>query len=472
MNQIFVFTAGNQDARQHLNDSILNPVNREIVNQTFSEEFHSRLEQIEQESNGFYAWGAIPGLQNKIRWKSLEAEDWILCVYDNQYHFVARIIDKFDNEEFAEKVWGRDPEGNTWQLMYFMTKPEQVDIGVQELNDYLYNSYRGFTRIGGERIGHIKSDFGTIDEFIQFKFLKPNATEDPYKDFWEIIQRYHNEGTVFQSAHKSALYYIESIENEKCTVERLTANEPASVSLNVYKQSREAVKNTGGKYPFSDEFNSTAAVRTTLLQAVPFALTPDYKQIIDVAGTDKAVDIFISQIKELKVDVSSGKPKLYKPAMIACVIEGIERGELSDNKITFDWVMPKFIEKMELLGEDVTGQTAAMPFYHLTGELFWMLCYKDPQDRMHDGGEGPSAVREKVNHAIIKDTFWEMLQVKLNREKVLKALSGKWFSGKQLPISDNILGLLNKKKQIILYGPPGTGKTYNTKNIAVRLIKL
>jgi predicted restriction endonuclease len=122
---------------------------------------------------------------------------------------------------------------------------------------------------------------------------------------------------------------------------------------------------------------------------------------------------------------------------------------------------------MELHGEDVTEQTAAMPFYHLTGELFWMLCYKNPHDRIHDGREGPSAIREKVNHAIIKDTFWKMLQVKTNREKVSIALSEKWFLKTQLPINNNILSLLNKKKQIILYGPPGTGKTYRTKHIAV-----
>lgn len=39
-----------------------------------------------------------------------------------------------------------------------------------------------------------------------------------------------------------------------------------------------------------------------------------------------------------------------------------------------------------------------------------------------------------------------------------------------IPAYDYILHLLQKKKQIILYGPPGTGKTYNTKNIAIRLL--
>ena len=51
MSQIFVFTAGNQNARQHLKDSILNSVSRAIVYQTFDEEFHSRLEEIEQKGN-------------------------------------------------------------------------------------------------------------------------------------------------------------------------------------------------------------------------------------------------------------------------------------------------------------------------------------------------------------------------------------------------------------------------------------
>ncbi len=35
----------------------------------------------------------------------------------------------------------------------------------------------------------------------------------------------------------------------------------------------------------------------------------------------------------------------------------------------------------------------------------------------------------------------------------------------------NAANLIEKKKQIILYGPPGTGKTYNTKTIAVYLLK-
>jgi predicted restriction endonuclease len=73
------------------------------------------------------------------------------------------------------------------------------------------------------------------------------------------------------------------------------------------------------------------------------------------------------------VDESSGAPKLYKPIMVACVIEGVASGELKENKIPFDWVAPKFIQKMAALGEKVGESEAVMSFFHLTGDLFWML---------------------------------------------------------------------------------------------------
>ena len=38
------------------------------------------------------------------------------------------------------------------------------------------------------------------------------------------------------------------------------------------------------------------------------------------------------------------------------------------------------------------------------------------------------------------------------------------------PVKEELVELLEKKKQVILYGPPGTGKTYNTKIIALSLI--
>ena len=42
---------------------------------------------------------------------------------------------KYDNERFAETVWGRDDKGRTWQLMYFLTEPVEVDRYLSEYGD-------------------------------------------------------------------------------------------------------------------------------------------------------------------------------------------------------------------------------------------------------------------------------------------------------------------------------------------------
>jgi hypothetical protein len=57
MLQIFVFTAGNAEARQHLVDSVENPIDTSVVLDTFTESHHEELERIRTEGRGFYAWG-------------------------------------------------------------------------------------------------------------------------------------------------------------------------------------------------------------------------------------------------------------------------------------------------------------------------------------------------------------------------------------------------------------------------------
>jgi hypothetical protein len=123
MRQIFVFTAGNPEARQHLVDSIQNPIDDEKVFGNFDESHHEELERIRDEAGHFYAWGAVWGLRNVPTWEQMERDDFVLCVYDGIYHYVARLLAKYDNPECAEAIWGTNDEGQTWRYMYFLTKP-------------------------------------------------------------------------------------------------------------------------------------------------------------------------------------------------------------------------------------------------------------------------------------------------------------------------------------------------------------
>ena len=133
---IFIFTAGDSAARSHLADSISNPIDQNRVLEFFDQKDRELLSQINSE-HGLYAWGAVPGVQNNPRWDQIKAGDWMLCVFDSTYQYVAQVVAKFENEKFAKEVWGETEEGKTWQLMYFLTKPVAISIKTSDLSDFL-----------------------------------------------------------------------------------------------------------------------------------------------------------------------------------------------------------------------------------------------------------------------------------------------------------------------------------------------
>ena len=182
MSQIFVFTAGNPEARSHLESSIINPADRSIVISSFPSHQQSSLKKIYDEEAGFYAWGAIPGAKNTKTWGNLNKGDWVLCVYGKEYRFISRIKAKYNNHECAKKIWGVDSKGDTWQLMYFLTRPIQPingSVPTENLDEYLHKSYLGFTQISSPRLQEISNVYGSVDNFIHDALLGETVPKLP-----------------------------------------------------------------------------------------------------------------------------------------------------------------------------------------------------------------------------------------------------------------------------------------------------
>jgi len=165
MPQLFVFVAGTPEAQRHVAGTIENPIDKAVVFNSFPPAYREELESIREGGNGFYAWGAVPGEMNTPRWEAMESGDYVLSSYGNAYHYAARVLAKYDNWRFAERVWGTDREGRTWRYMYFLTEPVQVNRGVPEVAEYLNTGYRGFTKIH-PKVDAILNEFSSVDEFI------------------------------------------------------------------------------------------------------------------------------------------------------------------------------------------------------------------------------------------------------------------------------------------------------------------
>ena len=116
-------------------------------------------------------------------------------------------------------------------------------------------------------------------------------------------------------------------------------------------------------------------------------------------------------------------------------------------------IAPRFITKMRTLGQTCTEHEAAQPFYHLSGDLFWLHSVSNLRDLMDSGGDGPAAARNKVKYTLLKDTYWNLLQDASSRAAVREKLD-------MLMITSSLKNELLPALNIILYGPPGTGKTY------------
>ena len=192
-----------------------------------------------------------------------------------------------------------------------------------------------------------------------------------------VMRRYQAEGTVFQSTHREALYTVRSVDDAKCEVDRLTATDSASCTVSGFLSKLAELRSQGGRLPFSP-WVSTVAIRTSYLQSPRLALSANRETVVEVTNDDAGTDLLCEYIDKLSVDRSSGAPKLYKPAMLACVVEALESEELSENRVPFDWALPRFLAKMRDLGEEVEAQQAAYAFVYLTSDLLWMLCYSNP----------------------------------------------------------------------------------------------
>ena len=247
----------------------------------------------------------------------------------------------------------------------------------------------------------------------------------------EVANRYAGGNVVFQSTQRGAQYSITDVDENGFSVNRLTATEPQRCTFDSYDRAVDQVKSHGGNIDLKDFVSNTVAKKVGVLQGPAIDLALDRRSVIDVSLEADLLKHFCGLLSGLSVDQSSGAPKLYKPVLMACVIEAIGEGDLTENKIDFDFIEPRFIEKLNELGQDGGSQQAGYAFYYLTNDLFWMLSYKNLESRIEPSRISPTSIRELVSFATLKDDYWWLLRKHSHRQACLDALASKWWPGKK-----------------------------------------
>lgn len=162
---LFVFTASDTAARQHLQDTVLRPIDRQRVVSYLGPEETASLEKRSSDGH-LYAWGAIPGPRNVPTWEAMHVGDYVFVYYERRYHLVSHVTAKVHNKGLASALWQTNEEGQTWEYMYFLNRPRSVNVASDQFQDVLLpRSYQGFTKVV-TALEPIRSKYGSIEQFI------------------------------------------------------------------------------------------------------------------------------------------------------------------------------------------------------------------------------------------------------------------------------------------------------------------
>lgn len=170
MSNLYVFTAGNRSARDHLKTSITNPIDGAKLERCAPQN-KAVVDRLRSKHGLLHAWGATPGPVNEKNWREMKPFDDVLTVFRGAYRFRSRVIETLQDKEIARAIWGTEKDsGQTWEFMYFLSKPHSIDVRLSALVPYLWRGYQGFTRISDVRSGRIREEYGSLDAFLD-KYL-------------------------------------------------------------------------------------------------------------------------------------------------------------------------------------------------------------------------------------------------------------------------------------------------------------
>lgn len=257
--------------------------------------------------------------------------------------------------------------------------------------------------------------------------------------FLLVMEEYAEERVVFSSSVRDALYTVTRVDEGGADVARLSASEPARVTASGFARAVRRVLQNGGRFP-AVQLDGTAAVRNAYYQSPELALDPS-GDVVALVTPEDAADLLVAHLDALRVDRSGGTPKPYQPAVLACVLEAIETGELTENRIPYGWLEPRFLEFLGARGVDATSTQAAYGYFYLSRKPFWLLAYASPSAEAVAALDPPSRAKleRTVTHARLGAPFWASLQDAELRPRVREALEAWWSSGDGVAIDRELL---------------------------------
>ncbi|MFJ6083547.1 P-loop NTPase fold protein [Streptomyces sp. NPDC092369] len=133
---------------QHFQDTVAQPVVFNAHADVLEPSTLSALQRL-YPNGAAQMWGVMPGKNgaNLPEIRKMSPGDWVFFSGDKRLYLGGTVALAWRNPQLAERLWGADDNGQTWEYMYALAGTREFDIPIEELRELLgWNSNRNIMR--------------------------------------------------------------------------------------------------------------------------------------------------------------------------------------------------------------------------------------------------------------------------------------------------------------------------------------
>lgn len=162
--------------------------------------------------------------------------------------------------------------------------------------------------------------------------------------------------------------------------------------------------------------------------------------------TQDVLDYYERKITHLRVDRSKGVAP-HKPILLLAIIELIEYGKLSENKIyPTPLTTSTFLKYWSRLNSETHRANVSLPFFHLKSEGFWHLHPNKGYEKVLEFTKSIrtfSELRRVVSHATIDANLFLIFSNKIYRENMRGRIIETYFQERK----DILMGIFKENEE-------------------------
>ncbi|MFM7056003.1 MAG: hypothetical protein ACKO2P_03675, partial [Planctomycetota bacterium] len=148
---------------------------------------------------------------------------------------------------------------------------------------------------------------------------------DATADISHVAQQYHSDRVVFRSPEKGARYFVSSVDEKGCVVQRV-GGEPARLTWSNFRKKHAALQKSGS-FARRSQLDATVAIHMMMLQSHSIVAAAQGAGVRLLSGVEDTLEYLQTRLEIIC------RPQILRAGIFLAVIEALNTAELTENSI-------------------------------------------------------------------------------------------------------------------------------------------